>query len=360
MRFLYIISLLMGFAMQANAAGVAVIAPKDGDEAKFGLQLIDGVKIAVDEINSDGGLLGEKLELISLDDVCSETSQGGEKQRLFMGKDSGINLVVGPYCQKSGNLNIDRAAVQIFPQPMSQKNFVADSTGVLKIGGWEKDQADTLWEVYKERWADKNIAAVYDGNDSALVEVAEYLQQIFINNGMQGRINLYDFATYKKLKSMAKEIVKNNKIAYILGNKSQIAKLAQKLQEKNEDIILITDEYHANGHFFKEMGNFADGTYWLRLDDQKANAEFTDKLVDLRIKGHEPKGMGIMGYAAVMLWRDMVKKAQTFALKEIDKIAKSQKWNLPWGEVQFNHGNISKSSGWNMYRFEDGEYTQVN
>ena len=186
------------------------------------------------------------------------------------------------------------------------------------------------------------------------------MQEIFIADNLQNRLNLYDFAAYKKLKPMAKEIVKNNKIAYILGDKTQIAKLAQKLQEKNENIILLLNEYQAGLHFFKEMGNFAEGTYWLRLDDQKANSEFTDKLVDMRIRGREPHGLGIMGYSAVMLWFDMVKAAKSFNVNDLDKISTQKEWNMPWGKVKFKKGQISEVSGWNMYRFNDGEYTQIN
>lgn len=351
------LGLLIG---QAQAAGVAVIAPKDGDEARFGLQLKEGVKIAVDEINAAGGLLGEKIELITIDDTCSESFFHGDTQRLYTGEGSNVNLVVGPYCDSKPLPYKTRNALQILTQPLSESDFNDPTSGVLKIGGMIKQQAEVVAKVYKEQWVDKNIAVIYDSRYTATYETAAYLQEILTADNLQNRLNLYDFAAYKKLKPMAKEIVKSNKIAYILGNKNQIAKMAQKLQEKDENILLILDEYQAGRHFFKEMGNFAEGTYWLRLDDQKSNAEFADKLIDFRIMGHEPQGLGVMGYSSVMLWFDMAKTAKSFDVKALDKLSSQKEWKMPWGKVKFNKGQISKFSGWNMYRFNDGEYTQVN
>lgn len=348
---------------EVNAAGVAVISPKDGDEARFGRQIAEGVKIAVDVINESGGLLGEKLDLINIDDACSESSMFGNTQKLRLGEGSGVNLVVGPYCidEPMQNLNKDTKAVWIIPQPLISARYDYERMGLYKIGGRILEQAKTVLDVYKERWIDKNLAVVYDQNDAASYETAAELQNIFMANDLANRITLYDINAYDgKLKKMAKEIVRNNKIAYILGKKSQIATLAQKLQEKDENITLIVDEYMATDFFFKEMGNFVDGVYFLRVNDQKSNANFTKELVELRIKKREPRGLGIMSYAAVMLWRDMVEEAQSFTVSDIDKLVKAKNWNLPWGKTKFQHGRALINGGWNMYLFEGGEYTQVN
>ncbi len=363
MRFLYLVSLLLLIVTRVQAAGVAVVAPKDGDNAKFGQQLNDGVKIAVDTINEAGGLLGEKLELIYMDDVCSESALHGDVQALNISKDSGINLVIGPYCTDMlfPSMMKGSSAVRIMPQPLNNQWYNYNHTGLYKIGGRISEQAKTFFEVYKDKWIDKNLAVVYSQDNDATYETASELQSIFMANNLANRVNLYDINAYNnKMKKMAKEIVRDNKVAYILGRKSQIAEIAQKLQEKDENIIIIVDEYMATAHFFKEMGNFADGVYLLRINNQKSNANFTKELVELRIKGREPRGIGVMGYAAVMMWRDMVKKAQSFDAAAIDAIAGQQSWSLPWGKVKFQHGRTLTNGGWNMYLFEDGEYTQVN
>ncbi len=363
MKLLQILLFMLLIASKANAAGVAVVAPKDGDEAKFGNQLRDGVKIAVDVINESGGLLGEKIELINIDDECSDSSLFGERQKLRTGEGSGVNLVIGPYCTGSTVQDMikDENTVRIMPQPLINSWYNYDRVGLFKIGGRMVEQAKTFFEVYKNQWIDKNVAVIYDMNDAASYEVAAEVQSIFTANDLANRINLYDYSAYEnEYKKMAKEIVAKNKIAYILGNKKQITSLAEKLQEEDEKFVLVIDEYMATGYFFNEMGNFAEGVYLLKVNDQKSNAHFTKELVELRIKNKEPQGLGVMGYAAVMLWSDLVKKADSYAASAIDKVADSQEWNLPWGGVRFQHGRTLTNGGWNMYIFADGEYAQVN
>src|SRR5436190_12233443 len=47
---------------------IGVIGPLTGGSADFGVPMVNGIKLAVDEINAVGGYLGRKLELVIKDD----------------------------------------------------------------------------------------------------------------------------------------------------------------------------------------------------------------------------------------------------------------------------------------------------
>ena len=51
---------------------VAIIVPKTGEYKVWGDELVFGAQTAVDEINNNGGIMGEKLELSTIDDTCSD------------------------------------------------------------------------------------------------------------------------------------------------------------------------------------------------------------------------------------------------------------------------------------------------
>ena len=64
---------LRALAKWAREKGeVTVVAPKVGSMSRFGNELIDGAQIAIDMINENGGLLGDKLNLIAIDDRCED------------------------------------------------------------------------------------------------------------------------------------------------------------------------------------------------------------------------------------------------------------------------------------------------
>ena len=51
---------------------LAVIAPKSGEYARAGEELFNGARLAVQEINDNGGLNGEKLDMLTIDDRCDD------------------------------------------------------------------------------------------------------------------------------------------------------------------------------------------------------------------------------------------------------------------------------------------------
>lgn len=58
-------------APASTAIRIGVIAPLSGPSADFGVPMLNGVKLAVEEINMAGGYLGRKLELLVRDDEAN-------------------------------------------------------------------------------------------------------------------------------------------------------------------------------------------------------------------------------------------------------------------------------------------------
>ena len=62
---------VLGFSMSGNAAEpirIGVSGPFTGGSAPMGVSMRDGVRLAVNEINAKGGVLGRKIELVERDD----------------------------------------------------------------------------------------------------------------------------------------------------------------------------------------------------------------------------------------------------------------------------------------------------
>lgn len=57
-------------AGESSTIRIAAIAPTTGSQAETGQDLINGIKMAVDERNAKGGLLGKKVELVVFDDAA--------------------------------------------------------------------------------------------------------------------------------------------------------------------------------------------------------------------------------------------------------------------------------------------------
>lgn len=361
------LTILLGTAIaDAMAVNIAVIAPKEGTMAKSGQELIDGAQIAVDLINAEGGVAGEKINLITVDDRCEDSFAVSAAQMMAVNssKEDKINLVIGPYCnnsfQKISDIYSQAKIVRIVPLPLSAGQYEYDRAGLFKMSGQMSEEGKVFFDFYNSKFADKNVAVVYDSTLPETVETALEVQQLFRGHNLANRITLFDFSAYgKKYAQMAKEILLNSQAAYVLGKAQSTAKLVQKLQEQKEDTLIFVDRYLATGHFFRELGNFSEGIYVLAMESMKDSPDFTEELVELRLKGKEPKGLGVYGYAAVNLWKQLADGGKLNFDKMV-AVGMEKIFVLPWGKVSFDNGKPSFSSGHAVYQIYNGEYAQVN
>ena len=107
------------------------------------------------------------------------------------------------------------------------------------------------------------------------------------------------------------------------------------------------------------LGDLAEGTYMVALPSLKNSPDFTETLVRLRLQGAEPEGLGVYGYSAIKLWRDLVDKADSFKYEDLVAALNSNTFVTPWGETMFTNGTPEKQLNYGIYKFQDGEYTQV-
>ncbi len=64
---------VMGGAAEAQTIKIGVNEPLTGAFAASGTYVVNGAKIAADEINAKGGILGKKLELVIEDNKSNPT-----------------------------------------------------------------------------------------------------------------------------------------------------------------------------------------------------------------------------------------------------------------------------------------------
>jgi len=62
---------------------IGYIGPLTGEAASFGVDILNGAKLAVDEINADGGIDGRQIKLIAEDGRCTGTDAASAAQKLI-------------------------------------------------------------------------------------------------------------------------------------------------------------------------------------------------------------------------------------------------------------------------------------
>lgn len=351
----------------AADVNIAVIAPKSGEYKTFGAELFDGVQIAVNEINEQGGLKGEKINLITVDDRCDDRLSVSTAQMIALHttRTDKIHLVIGPYCDNAFSKVAETFAqagiFQIIPTSVSSTEAKRSYKGLVKMVGFQERQGLDFYNYYTDYYPGKKFALVYDSRIRNVVEIASVVKDQFLKNGKEADFKSYNFANYNQDWSQIADDMHHDgvEVAYILGKSKSVSKLSRALKEDDEDFVIFTNRYQVEDNYAKIMGSLAEGSFMLALPSLKDNPAFTETLVKLRLLGVEPEGLSVYGYSAVQLWEELVKKSNSFAYNKLSRALNNNKIETGWGETMFTNGNPENSINYSIYQLRAGEYTQV-
>ena len=361
-------SVLMSLAPEASAdVNVAVVAPQSGSREMFGRELWEGAQIAVNELNENGGLEGEKINLIMIDDRCDDrfAITMAQMMSLHTSRKDKISLIIGPYCSNSFNQVADIYAkadiFQIVPTPVSQAEAGKNHSGLIKMVGYQEDQGDEFYKYYQEKYPNQKVGLVYDSRLKSVNSMAEVVKAHFTKDNKTAYLSVFDIAAYDEDFERLAQDMNNNyvQIGYILGKAKSVSKVAKEWKDINPQAKIFIDRYQVENAYKEIMGEDGKGAYVMSLPTLKDNPEFTETLVKLRLLGIEPHGLSVYGYSAVRLWEELVKEAGSFSAAKLAKELPEAKVDIGWGETRFENGIPDNTVGYRVYRIFGSEYAQV-
>lgn len=86
-------------AFAADKISIASTAPLTGSAAAYGIETMNGVHLAIEEINAAGGIGGKQIKLTEFDDQCDPTPAATAANRII--SDTSIVAVVGNVCSSA-------------------------------------------------------------------------------------------------------------------------------------------------------------------------------------------------------------------------------------------------------------------
>ena len=231
---------------------IAVIAPQAGESQAFGEELISGVKIAVEGINAQGGLNGEKINLITVDDRCDDRLAVSTAQMMAVNtsQTDKISMVIGPYCSNAfdevAGIYAKAKIFQIMPTALSSQSSGEGYQGLVKMAGYKDRQSVDFYNFYSRRYPDARVAIVYDSNDREIVEIAASLQQEFKKHNKLDKLQAFSYTSYEDADDLAEAVAEAGiRVAYILGSPTQSAEMAKLLKSEDEKFAIFVSKYKA-------------------------------------------------------------------------------------------------------------------
>ncbi len=357
---------LVSFAARADI-NVAIITPTGGAYKYYSEELINGAKVAVDEINENGGLNGKKINLVQIDDPCDDTLSLTTAQMIAVNRseEDKMYLVLGPQCanqtENIAHVFAEAKIFQIHPTGSSRALYQKAQRGPVEMVGYSEQQAVDFFRYYAANHAERKLAVVYDGSNPEMTGIAKEIQQHFAKAGMGEKLTAFALEAFKgDARRIARAVKAGGAGAlFMMGGAELTTETARLLKADDSQFVIFVNRYFSGHKFIRKMENHAEGTYVLSLPSLSNNPDFAEDLVKLRLWGIEPNGLMAYGYLSVKMWEKLAKQADGFKYEDLQKMMNKQLIRTGWGTVVYTNGVPDRSLKYAIYRFENGEYTQV-
>ena len=152
---------------RAEDIKIAVVGPITGSNAAIGEQMTRGARMAVEDINAKGGVLGKKLVLEIADDAC-DPKQAVAAANDVVGK--GVVFVDGHYCSSASipasAVYHEAGVLQI--TPASTNPALTDDAAkkgwnnVFRVCGRDDAQGAVAGKYLADHYKGKKIAIIHD------------------------------------------------------------------------------------------------------------------------------------------------------------------------------------------------------
>ena len=344
---------------------LAVIAPKAGEYAQAGTELFNGARLALQEINDNGGLNGERLDMLTIDDRCDDRLAVSTAEMLTLLKSKKVVLVVGPYCSNRFDEIADiydKAKIfQIVPTTVAYNEANFDKKGQILLLGTKAQMSGDFFKFYNRNFAGLKVGFVYnDKPENGYAEVAKTLYDEFRRYGKSELLKFYVLnreqgGVYDLARSLDDDGIQ---IAVVLGENDETVNFIDAAKEVNSHLIVFTNKSLISPNALKKLGKDAQGLYVMALPGLKDSLMFTENLVNLRLLGIEPEGLEVYSYVAVKLWGDLAKQVKGFDYDKLSQAANSVEAQEKWSEFLMHSGSI-KSSKYIIEMYQKGEFKQV-
>ncbi len=144
---------------------IGVAGPITGKYAWYGEEQRRGAEMAVADINAKGGVLGETVRIIIVDDACDPEQAVAVANSLA---NDGVVFVAGHNCSHSSipASKVYEQAGVLMISPASTNPRLTDEGGdnVFRVCGRDDQQGIVAGDYLADAWGDKKIAILHDNS----------------------------------------------------------------------------------------------------------------------------------------------------------------------------------------------------
>jgi len=317
-----------------------------GIQAPLDEPALRGAQLAVDEINSKGGILGKKLQLIELDGKSDPVTVGNVAVQLIQ---QGAKAIIAPSdfdfggpasreAQKAGLVGISPAA----SSPLYGSKALGDKQFTMSMWNTTMGAAGAEYGFKKKGW--KSVYVVTD----TFIDYTKSLSRYFIQSfkGMGGNVMAEDTYTqgaqdFSAQLAKIKALPTQPDFIYISSYMPDLGMIIRTIREAGINVPIMGGDSYDDPGLFQAVGpQYGNDIYftthsWVSPDTSPQMAEFL-KLWNAKY-GKDPDAMWVVtGWDVVHILAAAMQKAGTTDGAAVAKAMEATDWDLLTGKLKWS------------------------
>ncbi len=321
---------------------IGEFASLTGSEATFGINSDNGMKLAVEEINNAGGVLGKKIELITEDNQGKPNETQTVVQKLI-NRDKVVAILgevassrskaAAPLCQQN--------KIPMITPASTNPEVTAIGDYIFRVCFIDPFQATVMSKFALNSMKVKKVALLIDQRNAYSTGLAESFKKTFVEMGGEIIEEQKYSAGDKDFKAQLTAIkYKNPEAVFIPGYYTDVGLIAIQAREIGINVPLFGgDGWESEKLTEGKAKDALEGCFFsthLSMDDPSPLVQ--DFIKKYRTKfNKEPDAMSVLGYDAAMLMFDAIKRAgSTDGDKIRQELAKTKDFKSVSGNITIN------------------------
>ena len=344
----------------AQSIKIAMVIPTTGPLTQYGDMVKEGVNTALEQINAAGGINGNKIEAVIVDDAC-EPKQGPVAANRVV--NSKIQYVVGPVCSgaaiAAAPIYNNEGVVVVTPSATSPaltegKNY----TSIFRTIGRDDQQGPFAAKFIAQNVKPKKVAVLHDKQSygqGIATAVRDTLKADGVNVALFEGINAGDSdysAVITKLKSNGIDFV------YYGGYHPEMGLLLRQSAEQGLKVRIMGPEGVGNPEINAIAGPAVEGMLVTLPADFASNPKNAALVKAFKDKKRDPSGSFQMGsYTAVQVIADSIKAVGNDGVK-VAKHLHTATFDTPLGKLAWDAKGDLKAYDFQVFNWhKDGSKT---
>jgi branched-chain amino acid transport system substrate-binding protein len=343
---------------KSDTIKIGLAAVQSGSDAAIGATMLNGAQVAIDEWNAKGGVLGKKIETISLDDEAKPDKAVNVAQTLV---DDGVVAVIG---HLNSNCTIpasrvynDSKVIQITPGSTNPQYTEQGFPYAFRICGRDDQQGPMVGAFLHDQLKINKLAILH--NKTSYGEgLATEVKKTFESKG--GTVTMFQGIGQEENDFSANiSVVKDTGAeAFFWGGMyGQGGPLVVRLRQEGLNIPFSTGDGCFDPSFINTVGAGAANVYLSFGKDYHSIPAAQSFLQKYKDKYHQPEGAySVYGYDAANVLLTAISQAGTTDPDKVSAIMKGQPFDTILGKIEFDAKGDVKQSGFVIWTIKDGQF----